>query len=566
MLTAPALHSTSRIENVKSRLRALVEGMERVRVQLPQALQSEIDGLHDDILRFGLGSTSLLEARRMQIETKSAIQTALGLVRQTSTTSVASVSAISGATQREIASRSAFVNETVSNATLLSIATSLLCLSAIAGILLYMRHAVIARLKGLQQYMRAQVEGRPAAISTVGQDEIAEMAKATQFFVTRIADREAVLRGVFDNMAGAVLMFDRDMKMAAWNREFVRLLDLPDEFFRSERHLADLIRFLCRRGEYGPVDEDEQVRSYDAVAGERHTFEDSTNGTVLQVRRNPLPEGGFVWILHGYHGTEEAGGSPGCSQAGCRGCPRPCRTGARGGCSGTWRCRAGARGHADNPRQHERWHHPVRQEPPPAVHEPSTHDVPVGPMWPTKVHRFPTTCCASRPSAVILVPPTMSRRPLSGGADTPGGGNRYERRTASGRYVEFNIKRPNDGGLLALTRDITELRNREEALASAKEVAEAARDAAERARAEAEAANLAKSEFLATMSHEIRTPMNGVIGMTDCCSTQDLSEQSASTCRTIAGDRGRLLTIINDILDFSKIESGRLDSRVRLFR
>ncbi len=138
-------------------------------------------------------------------------------------------------------------------------------------------------------------------------------------------------------------------------------------------------------------------------------------------------------------------------------------------------------------------------------------------------------------------------------------GNRYERRTASGRYVEFNFKRPNDGGLLALTRDITELRNREEALASAKEAAEAARDAAERARAEAEAANLAKSTFLATMSHEIRTPMNGVLGMVDVLERQGLSEIQRRTVATMRESGHALLHIIDDVLDFSKIEAGRLD-------
>ena len=67
------------------------------------------------------------------------------------------------------------------------------------------------------------------------------------------------------------------------------------------------------------------------------------------------------------------------------------------------------------------------------------------------------------------------------------GGSRHERRTASGRYVQFNIKPLDGGGLLVLSRDITELKEREEALAATKEAAEAARDAAERARAEAEA-------------------------------------------------------------------------------
>ena len=348
MLTAPALHNTSRIENVKSGLRALVEGMERVRAQLPQALQSEIGGMHDDILQFGLGATSLLEARRIQIETESAIQTALGLIRQTSAAFVASVSAISGATQRDIASRSAFVNETVSNSILLSIATSLLCLSAIAGILLYMRRAVIARLKVLQQYMRAQVEGRPAAISTAGQDEIAEMAKATQFFVTRIADREAVLRGVFDNMAGAVLMFDRNLKMAAWNREFVRDCSTCRRSSFAARGISPTSFAFSPKGRIRPGRRGRAGSPLCCVCRRAsHLRENSAQRHGVAGPAQSAARRRLCLDLHGYHGTEEAGGSPGRSQEGGRGCARRSRTGARGGCSGTWRCRAGARGDAE---------------------------------------------------------------------------------------------------------------------------------------------------------------------------------------------------------------------------
>jgi signal transduction histidine kinase/HPt (histidine-containing phosphotransfer) domain-containing protein len=139
------------------------------------------------------------------------------------------------------------------------------------------------------------------------------------------------------------------------------------------------------------------------------------------------------------------------------------------------------------------------------------------------------------------------------------GGNRYERRTASGRHVEFTVKPLDDGGLLAVTRDITELKEREEALAAAKEAAEAARDAAELARTEAEAANKAKSTFLATMSHEIRTPMNGVLGMVEVLERQGLNKVQRRTVSTIRDSGQALLHIIDDVLDFSKIEAGRLE-------
>ncbi len=145
------------------------------------------------------------------------------------------------------------------------------------------------------------------------------------------------------------------------------------------------------------------------------------------------------------------------------------------------------------------------------------------------------------------------------------GGSRHERRTASGRYVQFNIKPLDGGGLLVLSRDITELREREEALAAIKEAAEAARDAAERARAEAEAANHAKSTFLATMSHEIRTPMNGVLGMVEVLERQGLNEAQRCTVSTIRDSGKALLHIIDDVLDFSKIEAGRLELEATSF-
>lgn len=86
------------------------------------------------------------------------------------------------------------------------------------------------------------------------------------------------------------------------------------------------------------------------------------------------------------------------------------------------------------------------------------------------------------------------------------------------------------------------------------------------ARVAAEAANVAKSEFLATTSHEIRTPMTGVMGFADMLLDEDLPENSRSKVRKIKDATQSLLQVINDILDMSKLEAGKMEINAATFQ
>jgi PAS domain S-box-containing protein len=112
-----------------------------------------------------------------------------------------------------------------------------------------------------------------------------------------IRQRQQELRTTFDNMADGVAMFDAELQLTAWNRNFEELLELPEAFLAEHHSFDEYIRYLSQRGEFGEADAEAQIVRLRARLGDHYSFERTRpDGTVIEVRHNPMPDGGFVLI------------------------------------------------------------------------------------------------------------------------------------------------------------------------------------------------------------------------------------------------------------------------------
>jgi signal transduction histidine kinase len=117
-----------------------------------------------------------------------------------------------------------------------------------------------------------------------------ETTQAIQF-------NQKVLSSTLENLDHGVSVIDRDMKLVAWNRRYVEMYPYPRDTLKVGTPIADLVRYNAERGECGPGNIDEHVskRIEHLRSPTPHRFiRVRTDGSVIEIKGNPLPGGGFV--------------------------------------------------------------------------------------------------------------------------------------------------------------------------------------------------------------------------------------------------------------------------------
>jgi PAS domain S-box-containing protein len=113
------------------------------------------------------------------------------------------------------------------------------------------------------------------------------------------ASRLNQIEAGLDLLDQGITVFDANLKLIAWNKPFLELLEFPAELTYLGADFDAFIRFNALRGEYGEGDIDVLIQSRVSAAKnfQPHCFERMRpNGRIIRVHGEPLPDRGFITL------------------------------------------------------------------------------------------------------------------------------------------------------------------------------------------------------------------------------------------------------------------------------
>jgi Na+/proline symporter/CheY-like chemotaxis protein len=106
-----------------------------------------------------------------------------------------------------------------------------------------------------------------------------------------------VLQTALDHVRQGIAVFDKDLALVCWNRQFGEIFDLPHELTHVGVALEDMLRHIAKHGDRNAKSVDEfVVERLARYASEAEPFLErfADRGVVIEVRGSRMPDGGLV--------------------------------------------------------------------------------------------------------------------------------------------------------------------------------------------------------------------------------------------------------------------------------
>ena len=279
-------------------------------------------------------------------------------------------------------------------------------------------------------------------------------------------DSRGVLQSVFDNMSDGVLLYEADGSWVYQNPAMARIHEMSDALLKTLPTFADIVRYRAQRGDYGPVEDlpggldgwiasrVERFHGTDQPAERRR----AVSGRTVEVTYRRLSDGRVLTIHRDITDIVEQEERLKAARAESESTRATLQLVLDNMIDGVMLFDPDFRWSFINRQLMEF----QRFTPEVAFPGASGRDIL---RFQARRGDFGPVGSEAELEAMVEERARLMLTP---------GGVRYERRTASGRIIEFNFKPLPDGGTLAIYRDITELKEQQAVAEQARAKAEAA--------------------------------------------------------------------------------------------
>jgi len=106
-----------------------------------------------------------------------------------------------------------------------------------------------------------------------------------------------ILQTALDHVRQGIAVYDKEMRLVCWNRQFGEILNLPPELTRVGANLEEIVRYNAQQGALGPGDVETLIRTrleQYANTDEPYLKRFVDRGMFVEIRTNRMPDGGIV--------------------------------------------------------------------------------------------------------------------------------------------------------------------------------------------------------------------------------------------------------------------------------